>query len=448
MRSLLLFTICQLGAIAVAQGQSESPLLLDSIYAARGIDGTLDFAPEYRTYFPAYDDQGRLLEEIREESDGGGNWRPERRRRYQYEGNTQTLLEQIWVPSRSEWVDRRQELTAFENGLIQQKTRRVAVNDMLRNDRRWTYAYRPDEQQSGILLEQWNGSEWENLSRTLTDYNVNNDREGEVLQLWFQGNWRNVRSRLWQYADNADLSVESTVTRIWSLPDSGWVNELRQTLVYENNRWVRSLYEEWNSDTDAWENESRVLHRYEENGVRPAGQLHQQWDGQWENRGQVDFSFADNQYASRIQRWEETEGDWINFLRYWVERSQDRTRESKVGMQAWDRDQMRWENRNFTERISSFWSSPLVSSVVERTLPQSCRIPNPYPQGTPFSCDLPASQRTYQLELIDAWGRPVHRQVLNGGQGITLDVNPPTGMYVLRIQDGNSLFHIQRLIIP
>jgi len=108
---------------------------------------------------------------------------------------------------------------------------------------------------------------------------------------------------------------------------------------------------------------------------------------------------------------------------------------------------MKWENRGFTQRHTHFWSEAILNDVEEARTFNNCVIPNPYPTGTYFFCDLPPSQNNYQLELHDMLGRPVYRTDVQSGQAVSIDTRPAPGVYVLRIHNRQQLYHLQRLII-
>ena len=103
--------------------------------------------------------------------------------------------------------------------------------------------------------------------------------------------------------------------------------------------------------------------------------------------------------------------------------------------------------QTFTQRYTHFWSEAIVNDVNEATQATACVIPNPYPTGTFFFCDLPPSKNNFQLELYDMLGRTVYQKDLQSGQAVSIDQRPAPGVYVLRIHDQQQLYHLQRLVI-
>lgn len=430
--------------------QRMDPILLDSVYGERGIPGTTTFVPDFRISYPAYDDTGRPLEVILETFNGSGVWTPSRRRLYEYAGIATTMTEQIWSNEDRAWADRRRERTDVEDDLVLLRVREIRDGDSLRNQRRWTYTYDGNDQETLLLLERWNGAEWENLSQKISTYNGNGGLTSQTLQFWFQGDWRNIRRRGWQYGpDNASpFFVEQAQIQVWSVADDTWVNQLRQEFTYEDDLWTASTFSTWNSDQASWIPEDRTLYEFDEFN-RPAGQTIQRWNGDWENDGKVELEFGTENLTSRIQQWNSTNQEWINFLRFQTELNENGLAKTRTGMQAWNTDDGAWENRVFSQRITAVHTpADLVNSLEAVELPQSCTVPNPYVSGTPFTCDFGDNHRPYTLELLDANGRLLLQQSVRSQQSSTIDLKLATGLYVLRVRDQQSLVHLQRLVIP
>ena len=152
-------------------------------------------------------------------------------------------------------------------------------------------------------------------------------------------------------------------------------------------------------------------------------------------------------FLSRIESWDKANEEWSNFLRYMVELDEQRLLKARTGMQAWNKEDMAWENRNFTRKYTHFWSEQIVNSVNDIPEFNACVLPNPYPVGAYFFCDLPDGNVNLQLELYDVLGRPVYQQDVRNGDAFSIDSRPAPGVYILRIRDQNQLHHLQRLII-
>jgi hypothetical protein len=430
--------------------QRVDPVLLDSLYGERGIPGTTTFVPDFRVSYPAYDDMGRPLEVILETFNGSGVWTPSRRRLFAYEGMTTIMTEQIWSNELRDWADRRRETTEEEDDLVLLRVREIRDGDTLRNQRRWTYTYDGEDQETMVLLERWNGLEWENLSRKSSTYNGNGGITSQTLQFWFEGNWRNIRRRGWQYGpDNAPpYFVEQALTQVWSVDEGAWVNQLRQDFTYEDGLWTASTFSTWNANQENWQQADRTLYEFDEFN-RPSGLTVQRWSSDWENDGRVEYGFSQTTLNSRIQRWNSGDQEWINFLRFQTELDENGLAKTRTGMQSWNTNTGSWENQVYSQRITAVNTpADLINSLEEVELPTACPVPNPYLQGTSFSCDFGNDPRPHTMEVFDSQGRLMLQQVVRSNQSTSIDLKLPSGMYVMRVRNQQNLRHLQRLVIP
>ncbi|MTB49398.1 T9SS type A sorting domain-containing protein [Lewinella sp. W8] len=450
MKAQLLTLVGSLLLCTSLMGQRMDPVLLDSLYGERGIPGTTTFAPDFRVSYPAYDEMGRPLERVLETFNGSGNWVPSQRRLFSYAGNTTTITEQIWSSQLREWRDRRRETTEVEDDLILMRVREVLDGDTLRNQRRWSYVYDGDDQETMVLLERWNGAAWENLSQKLSTYNGNGGTTSQTLQFWFEGNWRNIRRRGWLYGpDNAPpYFVEQAFSQVWSVDEDAWVNQLRQDFTYEDGLWTESTFFTWNATQSSWQEADRARYEFDEFN-RPTGQVVQRWSGDWENDGRVDYTFSGDNLLSRIQQWDNGTQEWTNFLRYQTELDEYGLAKVRTGMQSWNMTTQAWENEVYSQRITAIHTpADLINDVEEVDLPSTCRVPNPYLPGTSFSCDFGQDVHPFTMEVFDAQGRLVLQQNVRSHQSTSIDLDLPSGPYVLRVRNQQQLVHLQRLVIP
>ena len=335
MRNTLCLSILLFFVITITHGQEASMILRDSINSDRGVTGTLDFEPEIRINFPSYDEQGRVLEEVHRKIDAGGVWRPQSRRMFAYDNDELSQMHiQIWNPNTGEWRDQRKDQYYYEDGLLKEFIRQKALQGQLENERRWSYTYNEDEQETEVFLQEWKAGSWENLTRKIVDYNETDEIDRQTLQIWINNDWQNVRCRQWDYEEVGSRSrVKATTVKIWSVEKNAWVDLLRKLFFCSDGLWVRSRFENWDEETQEWINDDRMLYLY--NGQnQPIGQYLQSWDGKWVNRGQVNYTFQNNQFLSRIETWDKAAGEWSNFLRYRVEYDEEGLLKAKTGMQA------------------------------------------------------------------------------------------------------------------
>jgi hypothetical protein len=437
-------------AFATALAAQDVITVRDSVFIERGVAGTTNFTPEARITVTEYDDQGRPLTELRERRTQGGAWAPEVRRQFAYaEGELVDLLTQRWDGAASTWRDQRRDQYQYSNGQLQQRLRQRAPAGTLVNERRWQYLYDDAGRETGRLLQQWDGSDWESLTRRLITYTTGGEIATQVLQARVGGEWRNARNRIWNYTEvNGTPRVTETLVQVWSVSAGDWVDQQRQRFNYNAaGLWTQSLYEQWDEAEQKWQNAERTAYEYDQQV--PSGVMLQVWEqDDWQNSGRAQFTFAGNSdFFSRIDTWDANAAVWVNFLRYWLQNDDNGLLRRRTGMQAWNANAMAWENRAFTQRITYSYTDLILNRVAEDVLPQACRIPNPYVPGTPFTCELPPVAAGYQLEVFDLLGRRVLTQRFADAQSLQISNRPAAGTYVVRISDGRQVLHLQRLII-
>ena len=248
MRFTLLLSLLLLLATAMLIGQEESRFLRDSMYCDQGITGTQEFERQTRIYFPAYDEQGRVLQQISEKNEAG-MWMPQSRRMFAYEGEEISMMHiQVWNTFMNNWLDQRKDLFTYQDELLKEHIRQKAPQgQLLVNDRRWSYEHNSEGDETLVLLEQWNTDAWESLSRKIQTYYQNGELETQTLQVWMGGNWRNVRSRVWEYEQSGNRNrVKVTTVRNWSANNDEWENRSRKLFFYNDDGiWIGSRFEDW-----------------------------------------------------------------------------------------------------------------------------------------------------------------------------------------------------------
>ncbi|MEO1632648.1 MAG: hypothetical protein AAFU38_17915, partial [Bacteroidota bacterium] len=123
------------------------------------------------------------------------------------------------------------------------------------------------------LVEEWTGSAWAIVFRTLRTYE--DGLQTELLeQLWTGAAWANNFRSLDTYEDR--LLTES-VGQFWD--DTAWANSSRDLFAYEDGFQTENVFQSW--DGSAWVNNVRLFDTYEE-GLLGEG-LVQVWTGTaWE----------------------------------------------------------------------------------------------------------------------------------------------------------------------
>ncbi len=428
--------------------QAQGTPTRDSIYIDKGVNNTNDFEGDTRIYFLAQDEQGRTLDKVIHKKSDAEDFVPFRRHLSVYQGpNLTNFRIQAWNAVDDEWLDIREDIYSYEGNLLIRYLRRTFQNGALQDYRRWQYTYDTDGNEESVWLQEKQNDEWENLSQKMMTYNEAGELASQALQRWVDSAWKNSRRRNWEYDMATSLTRKVTV-EVWDTPTTTWIPVFIQTFSYNaDGRWTGSAYEAWDQDNQIWVNTQRTEYLYNDQ-QEPTGQVMQDWENNaWRNNLRGGLSLDGTTQIATIQHWNDSADDWENFLRYQRSFDEGGLEQSQLGMEAWDASTGNWINKNFTRRYTYFWSEAVVNAIDEAQLPSSCKIPNPYTAGLPFSCGSTSEKGPINIELFDMMGRRVLYQTADDQASGTIDSPPVPGVYILRISQQKAVQHIQRLVI-
>ncbi len=201
----------------------------------------------------------------------------------------------------------------------------------------------PTQGVRSTLSEEWDGSAFVTVSRTI--YNRNADEE--ITEIIYQersaGAWVNEVQALPEF-ENGLLTV--CTLQDWDPNKAGaWVNAARTTRTYENGRVATSVGEVWDDEAGSWQNGSRSEFGYDEDG-NLTQQINQGWDGSiWRNSTRITNTYEDgNRTMQLVETWA---GFWLNSRRttssYTSTGRPDETLEEN-----WDLINSRWVNAFLT----------------------------------------------------------------------------------------------------
>jgi hypothetical protein len=421
----------------------------DSIYVQSGVAGTTDFMGAERVYFQSYDDDGNPLLIVTQRRNNMGEWTNWRRRSYTYtDGELTNLLIQFWRPVEQEFDDAIEKSYTYDaegNMLTKLVRRRSSPGMPLENNRRWAYVYDDNSNPTSRLVQEWDGTQWENLSRLTTNYNAEGQPAQQLQERWIDGNWTNSFRRGWIYNDNTGL-VNIVLEQSYNTDIQEWEN--RNRALYQNNgvaSWNSITHQSWDVDQMAWVNKEREEVQFGP-GLQLENRTLSEWqEDAWQPLYQLYYTFTGSIFSLFGDSWNPNENQWDLFSRHQAVYEDGRILLDR-GWQYWDDGQGDWINGAASLRRQHYWSDIMVSTETISQL-ESCPIPNPYRMGTPFFCEgLPVGQ-PLELLLTDMMGQTVYRQRLTAATAIQLNGTLPGGLYVLSIQGQNTRLHVQKLVI-
>lgn len=425
----------------------------DSVWYDQGVPVTTEFEPNTRYYIPSYTENGQPSEVIITRLNEFGIWENLRRRQMAYEGNDlSSLLVQGWNESSQQWVDRMLRLFLYDNeGRLAQ--RMVQTADMagasLENTERWSYSYLANGEEEQILYQQWENGDWQNKRRQQFTYNAQGELASQTLEVWNNGsnNWLGLFRRMWDYEPNAMNPMQIT-TQQWENGD--WQNVSRRLLFYNNaGFWLGATFQEWESGSGSWVNQSRELYQVNgQNQNRMDNLLFQLWDGaQWNSVVRESSSINGLSVSTVVEQRDSVSGNWEKIKRYGALFSPDGRIQVDVRNQVWDETVQDWLNNSNTQRYVHFWSSTMVSATELEKADLICKAPNPYQPGMPIFCESILPGQPLEIRLFDLLGRLVYQGETNVPQRFSLDVALPSGTYLLHLSQGAQMRQAQLLIV-
>lgn len=129
-----------------------------------------------------------------------------------------------------------------------------------------------------VLVESWDGSDWQNAGQTLNSYDGDDNLVEVLEQIWTGGSWQ-IQTRTQNTYDGDGRLTETIVQQFG-------INQSRTTNTYSGNNLVETVEQTWDIPTNDWENESRTLYEDFDGNAFPMTVTEQIWNsntGSWEN---------------------------------------------------------------------------------------------------------------------------------------------------------------------
>jgi hypothetical protein len=242
-----------------------------------------------------------------------------------------------------------------------------------------------------------------------------------------------------------DLQPGQTTAQRWSVPDQEWVNVTRKTYsMNANGLWSGSIIEDWDLDNNVWINsiKSTTFSDLPNNSSALLGEL---WDNSWVKNLRSTYSFSNEVNSALLEQWDETSMAFNNSLRFQSEFNANKIPIRKIGMQKWDLTSESWENRDYTRRITYFWTEDEATSTNELITSNKCVIPNPYQTGANIACDIPFSDEQLYLEVSSLYGQVLVRQKV-ANHTVQIDHSLAAGMYIVKIGTSDQVYHLEKIV--
>jgi hypothetical protein len=254
-----------------------------------------------------------------------------------------------------------------------------------------------DNQISMIFRNVWHNDSW--IAYQIDDYNYTSNQLSNIfISQWSegQGEWSNV------YLKEFDIQIPQMWTQksIWDDLQNNWLPLTKDTLIYESNSSVLAIQVQhiWNAEIEEW-----FLH--------------------WED------DFLDAETRSYWNTGQETLDVAFQNIYSGNANSEECIREFRFGS-AWE-NLFRW----YTVSVAN-------EEIQQQKL--DCQYPNPFPNGSTFSCKDLAENAT--IYIYNTQGQILQSHSMKSYQQ-DLTLNLPTGLYLVIITNSKGIIGQEKLVV-
>ena len=240
-----------------------------------------------------YDENGNVFEHIQSTYDEAylNNRKPSYKTTYSYNETGQMIVENHarydkW--SNPRWVDLYQWEYEYEDGKLISKT---------------------------YLKEKGNGLE--NDSRTLIEYDENDNAIEKISAEWYNSTWKNTERVQMAYNDN-NLLVEEINSKF---EYDNWIPDKRYSYTYDIHKNKNSeLWQNYDTELSSWRIQRQIIYNFDDNDnmLSEFGQTWDYWENVWNDSYRHSFNYnRDNQLVNVVYQLNTggIDKQWINWLK-------------------------------------------------------------------------------------------------------------------------------------
>lgn len=428
-----------------APANDQAIYVRDSSLCQDGVQNTSDFNSTVKMYYN-YATDGRL-QQVNYVENVAGTWQNLARKHLTYANGriSQYRLER-WDANNQVWQDNYLEQRAYDaNGRLESVMKRTGINNM-EMQMRSAYSYDENGNLSRILNQTMDNG-WNNHSQQTFQNNEVGIPELTLSFAWNGSGWDSLSKE----SSTFEAFGFQWETYSLSLKDENSGNlepVIREQYGYNRRGYWRWMTQQvWDKDQGVWENAVREEYDYTNNGIWTSW-LQQGWEnGDWVNTIRQRYNPNGEIREDLLQAFNTNNQTWENATRVLNKFDENGNLEREAGPQSWAGQG--WVNSEASKQC--FHNYSLQSIVSNRTemLPQlDCLLLNPYKMASPIHCDAMEPGRKYQVQLMDLNGRSILRKNVDGGQAFSLDrPGLSTGIYYLNIYENGQPRFSQKLLI-
>jgi hypothetical protein len=371
------------------------------------------------------------------------------------------------------------------------------------------YSFNSTNQMTGILLQMYDTitQGWKNYVRMTYTFSATGQMTETLGQIWSDLFLDWINNQKYEYFYDASGFSTGYLSSFWNTTTNTW--DPYSNATYTNNTGgmpVTELFQFWDAGSSSWINFEKMDFTYTAANL-VAGVLDQHWNGtssSWINYSKEEHTFYSNNYQKNSYQWywnpngqfwmdtwyyyydslggiQENYVKYLDFstyaytagyryLYYYNSAHQSTEYDQymlEVGFNTWDpsaRRQYTYDangnntvilDQNYnaatsqydnTAKIETFFG--LFTGNAEKTgITPACIYANPLVKGGRITCPELHPGQVYSMGLYSLDGKLVHQAVAGPGEGITIPVTIPSGMYVMRIFRNGILYSTGKVVV-
>lgn len=361
---------------------------------------------------------------------------------FEYDANMKELSRTYYYLDNSNWVlDLKWEITYNGQGQAVKFSRYILVSNVLQENYRITRTFNTNgylieqlEQQvsNGVATNVYNKIYTRDANGNLTDY---------IYQTWNNNTWVNNSRTISTFITGTALA--DTVVR-YDWVSNAWRPLSRDVNTYNTNG-LNTLQniEAYNTNTQLWDNYRKIEKSYNASGKISSWDDYS-WIGSWKLLVELSYTTYTGDYYGRCIRkeYDTNTGQTENRFRYDNVFNQDGWR-IKNKQYEWLNNT--WQEVSYTDYTFEEVVLSGISNLNEEKFIKA--YPNPFTQNTFIEFETIRPGET-TIEIYNTTGQKIQQYQVNTIQGANNllwqgdDMNGytvPAGVYLVRIQNGNSL---------
>jgi hypothetical protein len=213
-----------------------------------------------------------------------------------------------------------------------------------------------------VVTATWNGTTWQNYSRTINSYDTGCRLKTALNQNWdaVHGIWADYSIGMYNYVSGNYIS--EILTRLWS--NNSWTNSDRQTYSYDGlYKVILIIAQTWT--LDHWSDYSSTSNKYDTYGYVDSVLAQVSYGGALENSSlTINSNNSDGLPQQTIkQNWNRTTLSWDNDSKYSVHYKNDRSVDTATTA-SWDNNAAFWQPQ--TQLIYTYTAAGKIFYYITR----------------------------------------------------------------------------------